>query len=250
MRTKTNDLLKREVAKWCVILAALFLVAGAALAVQIIPPVSSPTTNTYAKLGAEWWQWALQAPNTDSPLFGNYSGLKCRGGQRGQVWFLAGTLGSGDPATPTVRQCEVPVGKAIFFPVINLGFFAFLSDPPEQRTANFLRTYLQNNCDSANAVLSVKIDGIAVSNPNKYFTTPAQSPIFQVQLPTDAIYGLTADVIPALMFSPAAHKGFYLYLNPLSPGSHTIEWTASWDCGSENVRYELNVLNGVTGEVP
>ena len=59
------------------------------------------------------------------------------------------------------------------------------------------------------------------------------------------------------MLSPSAHQGFYIYVKSLDVGEHTIEWTATWDCDfgegpeplSENVRYDLNVLTGVSGEV-
>jgi hypothetical protein len=238
-----------------------FVSTGTILADQgnpgIAPINSSITTvKTYADLGAEWWQWAVQAPAADNPLF-DATGEKCRVGQQGPVWFLAGTLGFGDLNNPTVRQCEVPGGKAIFFPVINDAYFAFLNDPPETRTAKFVRTTAENYCDS-NSIrnLSVAIDGAPVARPARFVTTAKQSPLFQAQLPTDNIFGLTPSVAEKLVLSPSAHKGFYLYIKPLRPGSHTIEWKATWDCDfgggpeehSENVMYNLTILNGVSGQ--
>jgi hypothetical protein len=205
----------------------------------------------YANLGADWWQWALQAPAANTPL--DDDGTNCRVGQQGTVWFLAGTIGSGDPTTPTERNCDVPYGKAIFFPVLTSGYFGFINDPPEQRTAEYVRS-ATNTCNS-NTVqnLSVVIDGMPVKSPTKYYTSSAQSPIFQIQLPTDNFLGVTADDVPELMLSPSAHQGFYIYISPLPPGPHTIEWTGSWDCNgsatTENMKYNLNVLTGVTGEV-
>lgn len=205
----------------------------------------------YPDLGAEWWQWALQAPATDTPLFDD--GTKCRVGQQGPVWFLAGTLGSGDPTTQTERDCDVPNGKEIFFPVINAVYLGFINDPQEQRTADFVRS-AANFCDR-NTIrnLSVMIDGMQVKQPTKYYTSSDQSPIFQIQLPTDNLLVATTAEVPELMLSPSAHQGFYIYVKPLSPGLHTIEWTATWDCDgspqNENMKYNLNVLPGVTGEV-
>ncbi len=204
------------------------------------------SVKTYADLGAEWWQWALQASAADNPLVDD-SGEDCAVGQRGPVWFLAGTLGSGDPTgEPTERTCDrIPRGKAIFFPVINEAFFAFLNDPPEQRTPEFLRSQLQ--CTNVRN-LSASIDGKAVARLKWYKTTPEKSPLFDVQLPTDNIFGLTEDDVPELLLSPSVHQGFYLYLRPLPPGEHVVEWTATWDCPqfpepefSENVRYTLIV---------
>lgn len=213
------------------------------------------TAKTYAELGAEWWQWAVQAPAADSPLF-DTTGEKCRVGQQGPVWFLAGTLGGGDPNTQVVRTCEVPFGKAIFFPVINNAFFAFLSDPPEQRTAEFVRAQAEAGCDSDSIrSLSITIDRVAIARPERFVTFAEDSPLFQARLPTDNIVGATAADIPQLLLSPSAHKGFYIYLRPLAPGRHTVAWTATWDCTfslkplSENISYTLDVLSGVTGEV-
>ena len=97
------------------------------------------------------------------------------------------------------------------------------------------------------------IDGTRVANPARFVTTAEQSPIFQVQLPTDNIFGLTDSQAPELLLSPAAHKGFYLYLEPLlPPGNHIIKWTATWDCTggpfSQNITYKLKVLKGVSGQ--
>jgi hypothetical protein len=234
---------------------ATCVTAGAALAWEddsgIVPIDSKITTvKTYADLGSEWWQWAVQAPATDNPLL-DKDGSNCRVGQQGPVWFLAGTQGSGKP---TVRRCEVPGGKAIFFPVINNVYFAFLSDPPEQRTAEFVRTTAETGCDSSSIRgISVTIDGTRVAEPARFVTTAEQSPLFQAQLPTDNIFGFTEGQVPELLLSPAAHKGFYLYLKPLPPGNHIIKWTATWDCTfggpfGENITYKLKVLTGVSGQ--
>jgi hypothetical protein len=238
-----------------------FVSTGTTLASQGNPgiaPINShiATVKTYADLGAEWWQWAVQAPAADSPIL-DATGDKCRVGQQGPVWFLASTLGFGDLNIPTVRQCEVPGGKAIFFPVINNAYFAFLNDAPDTRTAEFVRTMAESSCDS-NSIrnLSVAIDGAPVAKLAKFVTTAEQSPLFQAQLPTDNIFALDSSVAEKLMLSPAAHKGFYLYIAPLPAGSHTIKWKATWDCDfgggleeqSENVMYKLNILKGVSGQ--
>lgn len=215
-----------------------------------IAPIASriTTVKTYADLGAEWWQWVLAAPAADTPLFDS-TGEKCAVGQQGPVWFLAGTLGYG-PAME--RTCEVPGGKAIFFPIINMAYFAFLNDPPEQRTLAFLREQLAG-CDSDSIRdVSVKIDGVSVARPVKYETSAEESPLFQAQLPTDNIFGGTPEetgdlYIERLLLSPAIHKGWYLYVKPLRSGSHRIEWKATWDCGSEDIAYNLNVLPSVPG---
>jgi hypothetical protein len=235
----------------------------------VVPIDARITTNkTYAELGAEWWQWAVQAPAADSPVL-DTTGAKCRVGQQGPVWFLAGILGGGDANKPLVRTCEIPPGKAIFFPVLNSFYAAFLNDPPETRTEEFIREATATGCDIETIRnLSVKVDGRAVARPQRFVTTADESPLFQIQLPTDNIFGAVAVasdpppaqpplVIQDLLLSPMAHQGLYIYLRPLRPGKHRIEWTATWTCDfgdgpapfTENIRYNLTVLPTVPGLV-
>ncbi len=93
----------------------------------------------------------------------------------------------------------------------------------------FLREQLAG-CDS-NSIqdVSVKIDGVAVARPVKYETTAEESQLFQVQLPTDNLFGATTDDIERPLLSPSVHKCWYLYVKPLKTGSHRIEWTAARD---------------------
>src|SRR5947207_1255244 len=60
---------------------------------------------TYNQWSARWWQWVLSLHNFDD----------CTVNQSGKLWFLAGTTGG-----PSVtRQCSIPAGNAIMFPIIN-----------------------------------------------------------------------------------------------------------------------------------
>src|SRR5439155_1670768 len=95
-----------------------------------------------------------------------------------------------------VRSCTIPMGTALFFPLINAFYGAFLTDAPETRTEEFLRAQMQ--CQ--NVVLRADIDGIAVTNPLQYFE---QSLLFDVQLPEDKVLGVSEDDIPALLLSPS-----------------------------------------------
>ncbi len=202
---------------------------------RIAPIQSHPHGKTYSEWAVEWWQWVLATPAGVNPVVG----ADCSGGQTGHVWFL---FGSFDNVAVFERACTVPRGTALFFPLINAGFFAFLNDPPETRTEEYLRA--QVNC-SVPSVLEVEIDGIAVRNPFQYFE---QSPLFDVQLPVDNIFGYTPEQVPELLFSPSVDEGYYLFLRPLRPGEHVIRWKASWTCpfGSFSIdaTYSLTVSPG------
>jgi hypothetical protein len=65
--------------------------------------MSSAESESFKKLSAECWQWALSIPTSVNPLL-DTDGTNAVVGQRGPVWFLAGTF-SGGTAT---RTCSVP----------------------------------------------------------------------------------------------------------------------------------------------
>ena len=79
----------------------------------ILPPQSNPYGTTYGEWSAKWWQWAMAMPFDHSPLAET---ADCSEGQSGPVWFLGGSFVSAE----AVRNCTVPAGKAIFFPVLNV----------------------------------------------------------------------------------------------------------------------------------
>jgi hypothetical protein len=199
---------------------------------RIVPPVASPGGKSYGEWAAEWWKWALGTPASVNPLL-DPTGEHCGAGQPDHVWFLAGSFGGS-----VNRQCAVPTGRPLFFPVVNAGFFAFLNDPPATRTEEFVRA--QVACIEDAVITLVEIDGTPVQNPKQYLE---KSPLFTVVLPEDNIFGATPDVIPELTLSPSADEGFYLYLTPRQPGEHTIRWQASSAaCGTaQDVTYHLTV---------
>ncbi len=209
----------------------------------IAPIRSMPGGQTYGRWAAEWWQWALGIPAAVNPLT-DTAGEHCVQRQVDQVWFLAGST---SPA-PIVRACEVPVGKALFFPLINLFYGALLNDPPETRTEAFVRA--AGRCTEA-AQISVWIDGHKVPSQKvgkagNGFTgiSGSPSPIFNVQLPPDNLFGLDEAAAPELVVSPTAEQGYYLFLRPLSRGHHTIRWIAS-GCSpgfSQDVTYHLSII--------
>lgn len=186
----------------------------------IAPIQSRPSGKTYGQWAASWWQWAAQTPASINPILDKGD---CSVGQTGRVWFIGGTF-SGEAGKVTVRNCTIPVGTALFFPLINNGYFAFLNDPPETRTEEYLRA--QVVCD-APTLLEAKIDGVPVKNPSQYL---AESPLFDVQLPEDNVFGVDESVVPQLLLSPSVDRGYYLFLQPLPPGNHTIKWKAKITC--------------------
>jgi hypothetical protein len=193
------------------------------------PPFGFPAGQSYSQLGAHWWQWALTQPADKSPL-NDATGANCASGQQGLVWFL---VGSSDPSgAPVKRSCTVPYGKTIVFPIANSEYSAFTTDPPDQRTESFVRSQVTNVESATN--LSVEIDGIPVVTPKAYLE---KSTLFSVTLPDNNIYGLPAGFV----LSPSVDEGYYIALQPLTPGHHTLHFHADWAPAPQEVTYDLTV---------
>ena len=207
---------------------------------SIAPTRSHPNGHSYGEWAAKWWQWALETPASISPIL-DMTGAHCAEGQEDRVWFLAEPVGGDPNGVPVVenRKCTVPADTALFFPLISSYYGAFLSDPPEQRTEQFVRSIVA----CGNVSIDASIDGIAISNdPNRYFSKTA---LFDVQLPEDNIFGVDTSIIPELLLSPSVAQGYFVFLRPLRPGVHTIHWTASQNCPfgdfAQEVTYSLTV---------
>ena len=202
----------------------------------IVPIDKKPFGQTYGEWAVRWWQWAASIPASVNPRE-DTSGANCMVGQDGPVWFLAGTGGTSQPGAVT-RSCTLFSDRAIFFPIINAFYGAFTTDPPEQKTVEFLRAQVHCTYQS----VRVRIDGRRIAAPRSYLV---RSPLFDLAVPEENIFGVGSDVIPGLILTPSVDQGLYLFLRPLSPGDHTIRWTATQECpfGSftQDVTYNLKV---------
>jgi hypothetical protein len=213
----------------CAIVSVGFLMPGAAFA----------QTQSYKQLTAEWWQWALSIPAEVSPLT-DTTGADCMVGQRGAEWFLAGSFFGGT----VTRTCSIPQGVSLFFPVAN--FIGF--DNPGQcgQDEPFGSAFWRGlAADFVNGVtdLSVTLDGQPVG------VQRVQSQVFAIALPVDNLFApFCTPPLQAGIYSPAVDEGFYVRLNPLSVGAHTLHFHA--ENASQfffvDVTYDLTVVPVVT----
>lgn len=228
-----------------VIVAGLLAVVTGAGAAQVDPPVVPPDgtwdDKTYGELGADWWQWALAIPAFKDHPNRDRGKVDCSMGQAddGEVWFLAGAAMNNRKGVVNVkRTCEdpVPVGKALFFPIVNIicseltGDEGDLEEICDQVVNDFIPV------DS----LSASIDGNPVENLVDFRT---KSPYFDIApLPAPNIIHA-----PAGSEAPAVTDGYYLLLEPLDEGEHDIEFSGKIvapDYGIDwtlIVRYEFTV---------
>jgi len=191
---------------------------------QIAPPQSYPHGKSYSQWAAAWWQWAYSIPADQNPITdttGEFSQI----GQSGPVFFLAGSYGG-----ITVRECTVPAGKALLFPLLTQSWVQFPSDPPF--TIEELRAIIAPFVD--NPTLSCEIDGRAVQSLLNY---REQSSVFSVTVPEGNLLGLDPGT-----YAPCLDDGYYLMLAPLIPGQHTIHFTAS----NSDASFSLDVTYHLT----
>jgi hypothetical protein len=178
----------------------------------LVDKVKSPT----AELAIGWMRWGWGLPDVGGPI-ADPTGEACALGQEGDVWYLAGTAG-----VPVVRECDVPAGKQLFFPLINyMNVF-----PPEYFPdlasieavlpdgVAWYDNVRANICD-----LTLRIDGQEVrpglDELDEDFYIRVMDP-FEIELHEDHWSG------GAVM--PAVGHGYYALVNPLPPGDHVIEF--------------------------
>jgi hypothetical protein len=166
---------------------------------------------------AEWWQWALSIPVSESPHL-DETGEKCLVGQRGAEWFLGGNIEEG----PFTLTCTVPEGTALFSPVTTyMGFNSpnLCGQGPQSIPVEDMRAHTAAFIDGTTE-LSVKVDGEPIEDIRR-----AQSNVFAVALPEENVFDeqcAESGGMPAGIYSPAVADGYYVRLNPLEVGNHTV----------------------------
>jgi hypothetical protein len=201
----------------------------------VVPLTETCGGKSYSDWSAAFWQYVLSQPASANPLVDS-TGATCQTGQSGQVFFLVGSfVGNVDR-----RDCAVPAGKTLFFPLVNI---VDLNTPPGScravqdmlcapETPDQLRSDIKPLEDGASG-LHASIDGVAVANPASF---RLQSPIFSVQLPADNFFGL-----PAQAYLTVA-DGYYVMVAPLPSGKHTVRFGGTDGGGfTQNITYRFTI---------
>src|ERR1043166_2405529 len=196
---------------------------------RIFPLGSSPYGKTYGEWSAEHWKWTFSLPVDHHPLTDT---ADCSAGQSGPVWFLGGTFTTTTEGNVTIatatRDCSVPPGKALFFPIINNECSTLEGNGTTDAELRSCAKFFQDHAHD----LTCTIDGVAVQNLDSY---RAQSPLFTYgPLPDNNIlesFGVNA---PAGSTSASVADGVYVMLAPLSAGSHTIHFTGALSLRTAN----------------
>lgn len=175
-----------------------------------------------------WWQWTYTMPQEVSPVR-DITGANCHQGQRGDVWFLAGGYGS----STIKRKCEIPLGKHIFFPVINMLYYPSRNS---SLTCSAAKKSAALNNDKL-LTITIELDGMHASNPAHSRLTPEGC--------FDLLGLVSRDLNPPKIY-PSASDGYWIMLKPLTKGTHILKFQAKYnrDKGAyskmaQDIEYEL-----------
>ncbi len=183
---------------------------------RIIPPNVEAYGTSYSALAGAWWNWALNQPPAMNPILDETGQFAAVGqdedwGQGKKIFFLAGNFGG-----ETVRECTVPKGKALFFPLANNLFVS-----PEEGTVEEVRS-AANDATAPTSFLECIIDGVPVAD---LFAYRAQSPPggspFEIRPGSFA-----ATLLPPRGPEPAVADGYWLLLELGGGAEHVIEFSA------------------------
>jgi hypothetical protein len=178
--------------------------------IEIFDKNSKPYGKTYGEWSAEWWKWLLSIPLPDNPRL-DQTGSKCGTNQNEKnVWFLVQTSEGN-----VKRQCEIPFGKSIFIPILT-GQCDFISNL-DLKTEPQLRECAQWGIQ--NAVVKASLNDISITENIER----VQSPIFNFTLIPNHLF---SSVDPITGHTEAVLDGYYIFIESLPPGNHTMKFSA------------------------
>jgi hypothetical protein len=182
--------------------------------IRIVAPDAQAYGGSYEEWANRFWQWMWSMPSARNPGF-DLTGRDLPLGQSGRVWFL---INSFYPGT-TERRATIPADTALFLEIFEW-FASFETDPGQPDTAG-LKAILAEYADTI-ADLSLTVDGVPVPNLERFRIQ--SGPMYYT---LDDMFEVFGYGTPPGVYAPGFSDGYFVMLTPLSPGEHTISWTAS-----------------------
>jgi hypothetical protein len=192
----------------------------------------SPFGIPYSTWIARWWNWTTGISATENHPRES-ADRSCDVHQEWKnVWFLPDVLNGN-----MVRNCEVPLGRAIFVPVTT-GEKSVAEQPsltaksPDEVKKELIEG--THFCDNYNEINSAQIDGRKILGlaPNSTTYRTNTSDLFQLNWAKGNIYNTNP-----IQDRRAFAEGWFLFVKPLPQGDHTIEIHSSINKGDNNCDY-------------
>jgi hypothetical protein len=189
-----------------------------------------------------WLTWALGEPTKNAGPIADQTGENCGDGQDGPIWYLAGTFGG-----PVERECDIPAGKQLVFPLIN-NWCVFPSEFYADEAAieadlPLIEEWYQSIFLSDVCSLTLTLDGQELLD----YETMVDNLYIQQMDPFEI--NLNDNHWAVGYFAggpmPVTGAGYYAHLPPLTPGDHVLELGGARCNGgfSTYARYELHIGN-------
>jgi pterin-4a-carbinolamine dehydratase len=172
----------------------------------LFSPNFIPYGSKYESWVTKWSQWSYSMSINSHPAF-DYTGKLCSQNQTEHVWFLVGTFGY-----PVIRECTIPAGTAILFPILNT--ICTYAEYPNLKTEEQLRE-CASDIQNHTADLNFIIDGKKLIDIETY---RLQSSLFNLTLPIDNVLNVDPQ------FTKAVSDGYWIFLKPLTIGKHEIRF--------------------------
>jgi hypothetical protein len=187
-----------------------------------------PFNHTFRYWVAKWFDWFLTLPNIHTtnneslahPRY-NYSPEKCSWNQdkSSPVWMLPDGPGRNDLSVIEIRDCVIPVGKAILVQIVGSNCSPNEGYKTDQELLGCAAWILNE------AIFSASVDGIEVMNTNK---NPNDRDKYYVQpFITNITYGKNNYYDDPEGIVRGAEAGYFLFVKPLPSGSHIIKYQES-----------------------
>lgn len=200
----------------------LALLLSSPLPAQVLPPQSIVGGQSIADWTAEWWKWNYEGSTNQSPIF-DATGQLATNNQGGPVFFVPGFLVS-LLGTNISRHYAVPEDDYVLIPLLVIDVENIDTFPP--LSVSELRD-LAASVFSPPPDLHFSLDGVAVPN---LLDHREMSPVFVLNFET-------ADNLKTFFYGhpivgtidPVIGDGYWLMLQPLSPGIHVLEFGGSYN---------------------
>lgn len=183
--------------------------------IECYAPLDKPFGINYGEWTIRWWNWALSTPIIENPVL-DETGAYANINQRGDVWFLAGTVG--DENKIAHRTCEIPEGKAILFPVIN---YIFADDPQCQEWE--LIEHVQKDIDDI-VLTEATINGQQVSS----YRIKSDPSVFELCTNQENMLKIRQE------YTKASADGYWVFVKPPNRGEYEIFFHGACSGGLRN----------------
>ena len=212
---------------------------------NVVPPGDFRLNGTtYAQWAGAWWRWALEMPRTNSTgarhPFIDSARFDVTESQTSEVWFLAAPFLTPDSANPIKRDCQIPRGKALFFPLINVEC-SNMEEPPffgetaesQARMAQYFADHMTNLFCEINGIFLSNLEAYRVQNQQICFSPPAS----WIQSDAGGVGTSSGD-------------GYFIFLAPLPTGEHTLRFGGTihltWPQDFMDLHEEINMAYHIT----